>query len=395
MIATATTSTSTAVTKKRTTVPLALLLLIMMMMMTAVVVVVDAQVDEERSLCEFCNGGLPASSEDVVVSQRDDEEGVDLMVTCKDIFVFNLAVGMTEDQCDLSRATLLETCGCETPEPEEGSSAAGIAESFFDMNVFCTACSDGTPTTSNVAVGGKTCGQWDAEGRSSLLSVSECLSLQTATSVAPDDPCQCGTGGGGGPGPGPGPSPATAAPTLAPGTTAAPTFAPVVTPAPTVTPPFGCPSPTDVQYTITQTLRDPTGLEDSDGTFATINDLGASSTSRVKTECLAALSGSTLYLLSFDNDSSTSDVFLDDNLVDFSLYVVSDATLPGGQSVSFTESYLQTNFFDLVPDVGGTGTGEPVYCFALFDENGISCAECQYYGAAGKNRIQSPDINNV
>lgn len=217
---------------------------------------------------------------------------------------------MTADQCDLSQATLLETCGCETPpEPEEGS--AGIAESFFDMKVFCTACSDGTPTTTNVAVGGKTCGQWDAEGTSFQLSVSECLSLQTATSVAPDDPCQCGTGGGGGPGPGPGPgpSPATAAPTLAPGTTAAPTFAPVVTPAPTVTPPFGCTSPTDVQYTITQTLRDPTGFEDSDGTILTPNDLGASSTSRVKTECLSALGVSNdLYALSFDNDSSTSDV---------------------------------------------------------------------------------------
>ena len=62
-------------------------------------VTVQAQVDEERSLCGFCDEGLSALSEGIVVSETDEEEGVDLMVTCKDIFVFNLAVGYVPFVC--------------------------------------------------------------------------------------------------------------------------------------------------------------------------------------------------------------------------------------------------------------------------------------------------------
>ena len=196
---------------------------------------------------------------------------------------------MTEDQCDLAQSTLLDKCGCAAPE----ASSEAIAESFFDTKVFCTACSDGTPTTEPVAVGGKTCGQWDSEGRSFQLSVSECLSLQTATSVAPDDPCQCGTGGGG-PGPAPGPTPGPGPSPVAPPTT----------PAPTLPPTPSC-APTDIQLTLIQKLRDPAGFEDYSGPFTGGSD-GSSTTERIETSCLPAGS----YTRGFNNlaVSSTSAV---------------------------------------------------------------------------------------
>lgn len=101
IFATTTSPSQKATTKMTRVVVVTVTTLLLMLMMTSMnvnnngvssLLFVNAQVDIERSICDFCDEGLSALFENVIVSQSQND-GVDLMVTCKDIFIFNLAEG--------------------------------------------------------------------------------------------------------------------------------------------------------------------------------------------------------------------------------------------------------------------------------------------------------------
>jgi hypothetical protein len=57
--------------------------------------------------------------------------------------------------------------------------------------VFCTVCSNGNVVVGSGSIGGRLCQDLDAEGRSDLYTREECNIIQSAASVAADDPCGC------------------------------------------------------------------------------------------------------------------------------------------------------------------------------------------------------------
>jgi hypothetical protein len=114
-----------------------------------------------------------------------------------------LGPGFTIEQCGIAQALAINTCGCpfepSGPSSPSSPSAPAVAPAVgppamspsAGTTVFCTVCFTGEPTFSTVAIGGIQCGELDARGRNFEYTRMECLEIQSAAAVAPDDPCDC------------------------------------------------------------------------------------------------------------------------------------------------------------------------------------------------------------
>ena len=60
-----------------------------------------------------------------------------------------------------------------------------------EPKVFCTVCSNGNVAMGAGSIGGELCQDLDKMGRAEKFTREECNIIQSAASVAPDDPCQC------------------------------------------------------------------------------------------------------------------------------------------------------------------------------------------------------------
>ena len=117
-------------------------------------------------------------------------------LSCGQFQDFAISPGLTPEECTAARITAIPICGCRAasflptpaPAPTAGTPAPSVAP---EPKVFCTVCTNGNPSFSNVAIGGEICGALDVDGRNFKFTESECLTIQAAAATAPDDPCDC------------------------------------------------------------------------------------------------------------------------------------------------------------------------------------------------------------
>mmetsp|Transcript_44881 Transcript_44881/g.108924 ORF Transcript_44881/g.108924 Transcript_44881/m.108924 type:complete len:867 (+) Transcript_44881:369-2969(+) len=183
--------------------------------------------------CDICAGnGVVTDPSAFLFSPLGD------IVTCGQVAAEGNVItgsGLTPPDCLVAQSLARGTCGCSgelTPAPAPAPVTA--SPTVKPNTVFCTVCSNGNPAMGAGSIGGELCQKLDRDGRDFTFNADECFIIQTAASVAEDDPCECAD-------PTPRPTtPPTPLPTPdpTPAPTALPSASPTVrpTPEPTATP---------------------------------------------------------------------------------------------------------------------------------------------------------------
>jgi hypothetical protein len=144
--------------------------------------------------CNLCvNDGEFLTNDDAVLF-TDPNFGID--VTCEQAQFLGFTTGYTANDCQLLQFLAVGTCGCPNDPTTPTQSPAGppvtIAPTMAPPPpVFCQVCFDGTPVSGAGTIGGVQCQQLAQAGAAMMFNTLECLTIQIAAEVAPNDPCNC------------------------------------------------------------------------------------------------------------------------------------------------------------------------------------------------------------